>query len=53
MNKFSILVEFWEFIKVRKKMVAGADYFLCSFCLVLLIVLTEGSALAPFVYTLF
>ena len=46
------LLEFWNFIKVRKK------YWLIPilFFLVLfggLIVLSQGSALAPFIYTLF
>ena len=44
--------EFWEFIKVRKK------YWLLPIFLVLalfgmLIVLSQGSAIAPFIYTLF
>ena len=46
------LKEFWEFIKVRKK------YWLLPILLVLvlfggLIVLSQGSAIAPFVYTIF
>ena len=52
MSKISILKEFWDFIKVRKKWVLLPIIFI----LVLLgaiIVLTEGSALAPFIYTLF
>ena len=44
--------EFWEFLKVRKK------YWLFPIILVLLIfggliVLTQGSAVAPFIYTIF
>ena len=44
--------EFWEFLKVRKK------YWLLPIILVLfifggLIVLTQGSAVAPFIYTIF
>ena len=44
--------EFWEFLKVRKK------YWLLPIILVLvlfggLIVLSQGSAVAPFVYTIF
>ena len=44
--------EFWEFLKVRKK------YWLLPVFLVLvlfgmLIVLSQGSAIAPFIYTLF
>ena len=46
------LKEFWEFLKVRKK------YWLLPILLVLvlfggLIVLTQGSAVAPFIYTVF
>ena len=46
------LKEFWEFLKVRKK------YWLLPIILVLvifggLIVLTQGSAVAPFIYTIF
>ena len=44
--------EFWEFLKVRKK------YWLFPIIIVLaifggLIVLTQGSAVAPFIYTIF
>ena len=44
--------EFWEFIKVRKK------YWLLPIIIVLvifggLIVLTQGSAVAPIIYTIF
>ena len=44
--------EFWEFIKVRKK------YWLLPILLVLvlfggLIVLSQGTAIAPFIYTIF
>ena len=46
----SFIKEFWEFLKVRKK------YWLLPIILVLvlfggLIVLTQGSAVAPFIYT--
>jgi len=52
MGKISILMEFWEFLRVRKK------YWLLPIVTVLLllgalIVLTQGSAVAPFIYTLF
>tara|TARA_Y100001958_G_C20740568_1_gene229390 strand:- start:259 stop:408 length:150 start_codon:yes stop_codon:yes gene_type:complete len=48
----SFLKEFWEFMKVRKK------YWLIPIIFVLilfggLIVLTQGSAVAPFIYTIF
>lgn len=52
MGKLSIASEFWDFLKVRKK------WWLAPIVIVLallgaLIILTEGSAVAPFVYTLF
>ena len=48
----SFLKEFWEFLKVRKK------YWLFPILLTLLIfagliILSQGSAIAPFIYTLF
>tara|TARA_Y100001958_G_C20842968_1_gene288769 strand:- start:96 stop:254 length:159 start_codon:yes stop_codon:yes gene_type:complete len=52
MSKLSIFIEFWEFLKVRKKWwLAPIIVFLVLFGA--LIVLTEGSAIAPFIYTLF
>lgn len=52
MSKLSIIKEFWEFIKTGKKWwLAPIVIFLIL--LGALIVLTEGSALAPFIYTLF
>jgi hypothetical protein len=52
MGKLSILAEFWEFLRVRKK------FWLLPIVMVLilmggLIILTEGSAVAPFIYALF
>ena len=46
------LKEFWEFLKFRKK------YWLIPILLVLvlfggLIILSQGSAIAPFIYTIF
>tara|TARA_A100001234_G_C12409074_1_gene293749 strand:+ start:149 stop:298 length:150 start_codon:yes stop_codon:yes gene_type:complete len=46
------LREFWEFLRVRKK------YWLLPILIVLvifggLIILAQGSAVAPFIYTLF
>lgn len=52
MNKMSILTEFWEFLKVRKKFWL-APIIVMLFLLGALIVFTESSALAPFIYTLF
>ena len=48
----SIITEFWEFLKFRKR------YWLLPIVLVLLlfgalIVFTESSAVAPFIYALF
>ncbi|MDC6476005.1 DUF5989 family protein [Candidatus Pelagibacter sp.] len=48
----SFLKEFWEFLSVRKK------FWLLPILIVLvifggLIVLTQGSAIAPFIYTIF
>ena len=52
MSKIAIIREFWEFLMVRKK------WWLTPIVVMLmllgaLIVLTEGSAIAPFIYTLF
>ena len=52
MSKLSIAAEFWQFLRVRKK------YWLAPIVFMLLllgavIILTEGSALAPFIYALF
>jgi hypothetical protein len=48
----SFLLEFWAFLRARKK------FWLLPIMLVLLVfgglvVLTQGSAIAPFIYTLF
>lgn len=48
----TFLVEFWEFLKARKK------FWLLPILVVMallggLIILTQGSAVAPFIYTLF
>jgi len=52
MSKISILYEFWEFLKERKKWwLAPIVLFLLLFGT--LIVLTEGTAIAPFIYALF
>ncbi|MEF9426751.1 MAG: DUF5989 family protein [Candidatus Mariimomonas ferrooxydans] len=52
MSKLSIVREFWEFLKVRKKWWL-APIILFLILLGALIILTEGSALSPFIYTLF
>lgn len=52
MSKISIMKEFWTFLKVRKKWwLAPIIIFLVL--LGALIIFTQGSALAPFIYTLF
>jgi len=48
----SLIIEFWEFLKVRKR------YWLLPIVVILLlfgalIVFTESSAIAPFIYALF
>jgi len=51
-SKLSIFIEFWEFIKERKKWwLLPVIIFLLLFGT--LIVLTEGTALSPFIYTIF
>ncbi len=52
MSQFSLVREFWEFLKVRKK------WWLLPIILALvlvgsLLVFAQGSALAPFIYTIF
>ncbi len=52
MSKISIIKEFWEFIKVRKR------YWLLPivailFLLSLLVIFSQSSVLSPFIYTLF
>ncbi len=49
---FEFFKEFWDFLKVRKK------YWLIPILIVLvlfgsLIVLSQGTAVAPFIYTIF
>ena len=51
-ERVSILGEVWAYMKIRKKWWLG-PIFLMLILLGLLIVLTQGSALAPFIYTLF
>jgi hypothetical protein len=48
----SFVIEFWKFLRVRKK------YWLFPIIIVLalfggLIILSQGSAVAPFIYTIF
>lgn len=51
-EKFHIIIEFYQFLKERKKWWLGPIVFMLLL-LGLLMVLTQGSAVAPFVYTLF
>jgi hypothetical protein len=51
-GKISILKEFWSFLRVRKKWWL-APIVILLLTLGLILVLTEGSALAPFIYSLF
>ncbi len=52
MSKVSMMKEFWEFLKVRKKFWL-APIIIMLLLLGALIIFTESSALAPFIYTLF
>ncbi len=51
-SKFVIVGELWQFMRVRKKWWLGPIVFMLL-ALGLLLVFTQGSALAPFIYTLF
>ena len=51
-SKFSIIGEFWAYLKVRKKWWLAPIVFVLVL-LGLFTVLTESSAIAPFIYTLF
>ena len=48
----SFLKELWEYIKIRKKYLLG-PIIIIMLLLGALIVLAEGSAVAPFIYTIF
>jgi len=52
MSKTGVIVEFWHFLRIRKKFWL-APIVALLLLLSLLIVLTQGSALAPFIYALF
>ena len=51
-EKFGILSELWAFMRVRKKWWLGPIVLMLAL-LGLLVVFTQGSAIAPFIYTLF
>lgn len=52
MSKISIFKELWGFMKVRKKFWL-APIIIILLLLGLLIIFTESSAVAPFIYALF
>lgn len=52
MGRLAVLKDFWSFLKERKKWWL-APLVIVLLLLGLLIVFTESSALAPFIYTLF
>ena len=52
MGRFSIIGELWTFMRVRKKWWLG-PIVVTMLLLSILIVLTESSAVAPFIYALF
>jgi hypothetical protein len=51
-SRLAILSELWAFMRVRKKWWLG-PIVMVLLLLGLLLVFTQGSALAPFIYTLF
>ena len=52
MNRFSIIKEFWDFLRERKRWwLTPIVFFLLL--LGVLLVFAKGSALAPFIYSLF
>jgi len=51
-GKHGILKELWQFMKERKKWWLG-PIIVMLLLLALVLVFTQGSALAPFIYTLF
>jgi len=52
MSKLSVFKELWDFLKVRKRWWL-APIIIMLLLLGLLIIFTESSAVAPFIYTLF
>jgi hypothetical protein len=52
MSQVSLLAEFWDFLKYRKKWWL-APILIMLVLLSFLIIFTEGSALAPFIYAIF
>ncbi len=52
MSKMSLVVELWAFMRVRKKWWLG-PIILVMLLVGALLVFAQGSALAPFIYTIF
>ena len=52
MSKISILKEFWDFLKFRKRYWLMPIVFVL-FILGVLMIFAQSSAVAPFIYTLF
>jgi len=52
MGKLSIILEFWDFLRVRKKWWLAP---IVTFLVLIgaMLIFAEGSAVAPFIYTLF
>lgn len=51
-SRFSLIAELWAFMRERKKWWLG-PIFTTLILLGMLIVMTQGSAVAPFIYALF
>lgn len=51
-DRLSILGELWQFMRVRKKWWLG-PIIMILVLIGLLLLFTQGSAIAPFIYTLF
>ena len=52
MSKLRVVQEFWQFTRTNKKYWL-APIFIVLLLMGLLLVVSQGSALAPFIYTLF
>ena len=52
MGKLSLIVEFWNFLKIRKKFWM-MPIFIILVLLGILLIFAQTSPLAPFIYTLF
>jgi len=51
-TKIAIIKEFWDFMKIRKKFWL-APLLMSMVLLGMLLMVAQGSAVAPFIYTLF